>query len=304
MTEEEIEAELRQQYVQPEVLIWKNMEQSSSLGNGHFSHVFLAQIKGNKTPLAVSVACKVLKDQTGTSFKKKDFVRREILNLSKLDHPNILGFYGYTKLDESDVLITEYMEHGNLESPEIRKYFDEKVVLKLALDISKGMECMHNIGILHRDLAPSNILVTGHVPNLTAKIGDLGLSRANLHDSNTSSIGQIKFMAPEVLIKFYKKNIMNTENIVGTFSTENWTTKSDVYSFGMVLWFLVKGSEPFSDLVYEGNVALLEKIVEGIAKVHIPEDCFLGNVIGQCLQKEPNMRPNFSTLSLHLSFMS
>jgi len=252
----------------------------------------------------------VIKRELGTFFTQSktslDLVRREILNLSKLDHPNILGFYGFTEFEHSIVLLTEYMEHGNLESPEVRKIIilNKHLILKLAIQISDGMKCMHEKGILHRDLAPSNILVTGHVHNLTAKIGDLGLSRANLHDSNTSCIGQVKYMAPEVLYKqYYKKNIRNTQNFVGNFSTDNWTTKSDVYSFGMVLWFLVTNTEPFTDIMYDNNVVLLEKIVDGVAKVCIPQNCSLGTVIDHCLQRQPNDRPDFATLSLHLSHM-
>ena len=94
--------------------------------------------------------------------------------------------------------------------------FDEKMVLKLGMDVAQGLRDCHGSGIIHRDIKPDNIFVN-RVGNF--KLGDFGVSRNMPGSSDLLSFkGTLGYMAPEV----YK--MLSTD------------ARSDIYSLGMVLY--------------------------------------------------------------------
>lgn len=117
-------------------------------------------------------------------------------------------------------------------------------ILHSALDIAKGLEYLHSIGIVHGDLKPDNVLrktdeddPRGYI----CKICDFGLSR-KVGDilSETDTLGMISYMPPELLQKGY----------VGRFT--------DIYSFGMLLWEMATSDVPFAEVDY--NQIVLETV--------------------------------------------
>lgn len=98
---------------------------------------------------------------------------REISNLKKLDHPNILKFYDcYIVDDVKYYMVTEYCPGGSL--PDfIAQIPQERSKLALCQQMAEGIAYAHAHGIVHRDLKPENILI-GH--RNVAKIGDFGCS--------------------------------------------------------------------------------------------------------------------------------
>ena len=94
--------------------------------------------------------------------------------------------------------------------------FDEKMVLKLGMDVAQGLRDCHGSGIIHRDIKPDNIFVN-RVGNF--KLGDFGVSRNTPGTSDLLSFkGTLGYMAPEVY------RMLSTD------------ARSDIYSLGMVLY--------------------------------------------------------------------
>ncbi|KAF3502814.1 hypothetical protein F2Q69_00041026, partial [Brassica cretica] len=103
-----------------------------------------------------------------TKAKLEQQFKSEVALLSRLFHPNIVQFIAACKKPPAYCIITEYMSQGNL-----RMYLNKKepyslsieTVLRLALDISRGMEYLHSQGVIHRDLKSNNMLLNDEMRN-------------------------------------------------------------------------------------------------------------------------------------------
>ncbi|EJD08127.1 kinase-like protein, partial [Fomitiporia mediterranea MF3/22] len=149
---------------------------------------------------------------------------KEMYIWSKLEHPNILRFEGFFLGDDSyPHLVSRWMEDGTV-LDYIRRHPGTDL-LHIALGIAEGLNYLHLKGIIHSDIKPANILMSGsRVPLLC----DFGQSR-NLGGLTTfafsvsasgESKGTISFTSPELLDGTDLKP----------------TEKSDVWAFGMTIW--------------------------------------------------------------------
>ncbi|KAF5266835.1 hypothetical protein FOXYS1_2325 [Fusarium oxysporum] len=149
------------------------------------------------------------------------------------NHPNIVQFLGICwKTVKDGVLMPSFV----LEAAEIdlEKYLDNpkaveyRKVLGLAVDIATGVRALHDVGIIHGDIKPANVLIFKD-PQLTyvAKIADFGSSllRSDIKSPMKLSFGSGFWQAPEC------RDHLDGEQL----------TKADVYSVGLVLWRLLGG---------------------------------------------------------------
>lgn len=141
-------------------------------------------------------------------------------------------------------IITEYMSQGTL-----RMYLNKKdpyslsaeTILKLALDISRGMEYLHAQGVIHRDLKSQNLLLNDE---MRVKVADFGTSCLETKCQATKgNKGTYRWMAPEMT------------------KEKPYTRKVDVYSFGIVLWELTTCLLPFQGMTpVQAAYAASEKV--------------------------------------------
>ncbi|RIB24353.1 kinase-like domain-containing protein [Gigaspora rosea] len=198
--------------------------------------------RGNKeSPLvkkllnrAIEVACKLTKiidDDTSESQK----IQTQLAILGKLkDSPNILKFYGLSKISNYRVTVFEWAELGTLQ-----ELYDENDIawcskVQIALDICRGLVFLHTCEILHHDIRCANILMTSR---LEPKIANFKYAR---HDSShTSKINClneiIHWMAPEKLKE-------TPDNPV------RYTFKCEIFSFGMMLWEIAFEKIPYTNM--------------------------------------------------------
>lgn len=175
----------------------------------------------------------------------EDQFNSEVAFLSRLYHPNIVQFIAACKKPPVYCIITEYMSQGTL-----RMYLNKKdpyslsseTILKLALDISRGMEYLHAQGVIHRDLKSQNLLLNDE---MRVKVADFGTSCLETACQATKgNKGTYRWMAPEMT------------------KEKPYTRKVDVYSFGIVLWELTTCLLPFQGMTpVQAAYAASEKVI-------------------------------------------
>ncbi|NXI56251.1 E2AK2 kinase, partial [Chloroceryle aenea] len=252
---------------------FKNIE---SIGEGGFGNVFKATGKLDKKTYAVK------------RVQLTKNVEREVKELARLDHENIVRYYGSWEgcdyitypdsRQKSDKQITclfiqmELCEQGPLENwidkhREDRKYHE--MAQNKFLQILKGVNYIHSEGLIHRDLKPQNIFISR---DDKIKIGDFGLVTSVEYGTLTENRGTKSYMAPEQVGDRYGKKV-------------------DIYALGLI-WF-----EILSAFSRHEKIKVWSDAREG----QLPES-FTNNfpveapIIKKMLSKDPSLRYSASEM--------
>ncbi|KAF8033579.1 hypothetical protein BT93_C0005 [Corymbia citriodora subsp. variegata] len=270
----------------------EDLEEIRVLGTGTYGAVYHGKWKGS------DVAIKRIKAScfAGRPSERERLISdfwREALILSSLHHPNVVSFYGIVRdgPDGSLATVTEFMVNGSLKQFLQKKdrTIDRRKRLIIAMDTAFGMEYLHGKNIVHFDLKCENLLVNMRDPQRpVCKIGDLGLSKVKQHTLVSGGVrGTLPWMAPELL--------SGKSNMV--------TEKIDVYSFGIVMWELLTGEEPYSDM---HCASIIGGIVNNSLRPQIPAWCDpeWKSLMESSWALDPSERPSFSDISQKLRSMA
>jgi eukaryotic-like serine/threonine-protein kinase len=147
-----------------------------------------------------------------------------------LDHPNIVRALDFGREDGIPFLVMEFVEGESLgQRLDRENRLDEGEGIRIISEVAQGLGRAHELGLVHRDVKPDNILLTddGHV-----KLTDLGLVKeidADLNLTRTGrGLGTPHFMAPEQF-----RNAKNAD------------ARCDIYSLSATLYMIVTGTLPF-----------------------------------------------------------
>jgi serine/threonine protein kinase len=189
----------------------------STIGSGGFGTVYLAE----DTWIDKQVALKVPHKQ-GVDFGE---LLREPRLLATLNHPNIVGVLTAEKQENVFFIVMEYVSGQTLESIiATHGALDLSRALDYTCQICNAVDHAHRNGVLHRDLRPSNVLVSD---NGLAKVADFGTSRfLEIAAHGTTVIGSPPYMAPE---QFQGKSVF----------------ASDIYSIGITMFQMLTGELPY-----------------------------------------------------------
>ncbi|KAF8016592.1 hypothetical protein BT93_H1956 [Corymbia citriodora subsp. variegata] len=214
---------------------------------GGFGAVYRGAYKGR------DVAVKFL----DANSEGQSMFHREVSFWCSFNHPNIAKFIGATydtsrvrfrgsRLVNAYCMVSQYYPRGSL------------------------LSYLHERGIVHGDVKPSNFLVD---TDGTVKVTDFGLSHNAAHYSSSEVGGTINYMAPEIIKD-------------GTSSL-----KADVYSFGITLWEICHGQVPYSNVRTEYiDQAVLHHNVRPEISQRCPKR--FASLMKKCWDPKPRKRPS------------
>jgi serine/threonine-protein kinase len=240
------------------------------IGEGGMAIVY----KGFQESLHRYVALKVLRDELARDQQFVARFRQEALAAANLNHPNILHVYDAGAANGKYFISMAYVEGGTLKDLIHQGLIDPQQAVSITIQLAEALDHAHNQGLIHRDVKPSNVLMTRDGrPLLT----DFGIAKALFEAKQLTrtgaSIGTPEYMAPEQA------------------QGHSPDGRTDIYALGVVLYEMLAAKVPFCT---DTPVATMYMHVHEPppplprAEAAIPE--WLENVVCKALAKAPDDR--------------
>ncbi|WP_164101283.1 protein kinase domain-containing protein [Candidatus Laterigemmans baculatus] len=249
------------------------------LGSGGMGSVFLAR----HTKLGREVAVKVLAGHRLGDPRMRERFDAEMRAVGKLHHPNIVTAHDAREVDGTAVLVTEYIDGLDLSELVARTGpLTVADACEIARQVAVALAYTHSQGFVHRDVKPSNIMLSrrGEV-----KLLDLGLARLQFDELESvgmtgtgQTMGTADYVAPE--------QVADSRSV---------DVRADIYSLGCTLFKLLCGSAPFADAEHLTAFAKMTAHVSepppSLADRLPDAPAGLVRLIAAMLAKEPRKRP-------------
>ena len=234
------------------------------LGEGGMGVVHLA-----RPPRGERVALKVLRPHIVGDDEARSRLAREVSSLSRIRSPWVAEIVDSDPWGEIPFVATRYVpgpslhdlvkDEGPLSDADLRF---------LARGLAEGIASVHSVGVLHRDVKPSNVLIEGRTPILI----DFGLARVADDPKLTHTgwlLGTPGYLAPEIL------------------AGHDATVLSDVHSWGATVAFAGTGHSPFGR---GPSMAIMDRVRRGQHDLSgLPDD--LRRIVAASLEPDPRRRP-------------
>jgi serine/threonine-protein kinase len=213
------------------------------LGQGGMGTVYLAL----DPALRRQVALKVLRADTDD---QRERFRREARIVARLQHPNIVAIYAVGEHDRQPFIAMEYIE-GEPLSDGIRRRTPWSLhrKLQMAVDLCGGLAFAHRAGVVHRDVKPSNLMVSNG--SGTLRLLDFGIARG-VDGAATMDLTMLGNIVGTL-------NYMSPEQITG----QTLDHRSDIFAVGLVLYELLAYRQAFPG---DNLATLTYRIVHGSAE--------------------------------------
>lgn len=213
--------------------------------------------------------------QLDEEIKKRFIIEGKAISM--LDHPNICNVFEFGETDEGELFIAMELYNGEILKNKIQtNSLNFSQSIDIIIQIINGLKYAHEKGIIHRDITPSNIMIT---TENSVKILDFGLAKL-INDSKFTQItqsynlrGTVSYMSPEQ----------------ATSQTVDY--RSDIWAIGILLYEMISGSKPFES---EYDQAVVYLIVNdeypALRKNCNYNSTFVNYIIDKCLRKNPDDR--------------
>jgi len=199
------------------------------IGSGSFATVWLAHDEVLDAPVAV----KVLADNWVHRLDVRERFEEEARILRRADSDRVVRVHDIGELDDGrPYFVMTYADRGSLADRLADGPLPVPVALRYGADVARGLAVLHEVGVIHRDVNPANVLLRSGRAGLGDRvlIADLGLAKAAARGSGfTLTVGTPGYMAPEQA------------------AGGGVTKRTDVYAVGALLWHLLTGAPPDLD---------------------------------------------------------
>lgn len=197
----------------------------AELGQGGMASVFKAHHSGLDRYVAIKVMHSMFKSDD--SFVRR--FQREARVVAKLEHPHIIPVYDYAEHRGHPYLVMRYVEGITLKERLREGMLSRNEMVRLVTAIADGLDYAHGQGVLHRDVKPSNIMLTkgGGI-----FITDFGLARILQAGESTMSQGMM-MGTPQYIPPEQARGLAELDH------------RADLYSLGVILYEMTVGRVPF-----------------------------------------------------------
>lgn len=208
------------------------------LGYGGFGNVYLASDAklGNRL-----VVLKVLHPHLAVDPDMVKRFRREAQAMGQLDHPNIVRIYSVEDQLPHPFIVMEFVPGITLATLLLQGVISFEEALPILRQIADALDAAHLQGMVHRDVKPSNVLIT---PEGVAKLTDFGIVKMLQGNDTTltptiGTMGSVRYMSPEQVD-------IHRQDEIGP--------SSDIYTLGVMAYQMLAGRVPFEG---QNNAAIL-----------------------------------------------
>ncbi len=238
------------------------------LGTSSHSSVYLAEREKTGAKMVLKVL-RQIPDVNDASIAAFDRFLQEYEMIADIDHPNIVKIYDLGVADDHAHIAMEYLDSGDLRQ-RINEKIHTHVAVKYLREIASALARIHEVGILHRDLKPGNIMLRRD--NSIALI-DFGLAKRLRLQMEITGSGEI-FGTP-----YY----MSPEQGHGNPVDE----RSDIYSLGVIFYEMLTGEKP-----YQADNAMGIIYQHAQAPIPLLPECFAEyqGLLNMMLAKKPEDR--------------
>jgi serine/threonine protein kinase len=251
------------------------------LGRGGMAEVYLAFDTGR----AAHLALKLLHEDLAQDPVFIRRFQREAHNLARLQHPNVVRFYGLEQDDLLAFILMDYIEGSTLRAEIVRSQgrgMSPARILEIMQPVCSALHYAHQMGLVHCDIKPANIMLH---KNGSILVADFGIARMTETATTTLvGLGTPAYMPPEQARGL------------------DPSPQSDQYSLGVVLFEMLSGGErPFTGEHARTTGSTSEKVRWEQINLPPPSICQIkpsvpaavDQVVLRCLQKDPRQRfPN------------
>jgi tRNA A-37 threonylcarbamoyl transferase component Bud32 len=255
------------------------------LGGGGMSRVFVA----HERALGRKVVVKVLLPELAAGVNVERF-RREIQLAAQLQHPHIVPLLAAGEAEGLPYFIMPFVTGESLRTRVAREgEFPIAEAVRILRDVVSALAYAHASGVIHRDVKPDNVLLSGGV----AVVTDFGVAKAVTASSDSGStgltslgvaLGTPAYMAPEQAT-----------------ASPNTDHRADIYALGIVAYEMLTGTTPFTGR--STPQVLAAQVVEEPEPVErrrpaVPP--LLATLVRDCLAKRPADRPQTAAQVMHV----
>jgi len=249
---------------------------TEQIGEGGMGTVY----KATDTYLERTVALKMLHPflTRDTDYFKR--FRNEAHLSAKISHPNVATLFDFQQSDQHHFIVMEYVEGLPLDKVlKLQGRLPAEEAVKITLQILEGLGSAHELGIMHRDLKPGNIMINkrGYV-----KLMDFGIARlentARMTQQN-NVMGTLEYIAPEL--------------VKGAAPTKS----ADLYAVGVMLYEMLTGHTLYQA---DSEAALMYQIAHTAPKWQLSEvDRRLTTIVKKLLHRNPAKRYQHTQTVIH-----
>ena len=246
------------------------------IGVGGMGEVYLAK----DTTLNRNVAIKFLTSSPSTDGQAHERFVREAQSAATLDHPHVCGIYEIGEANGQPFIVMQYIEGETLAEKLKRASLPLEEAIAISIQIADALAEAHSHNIVHRDVKPSNVVIT---PRGDVKVLDFGLAKKVVVESEDETqkylsqpgliVGTLAYMSPE---QARGKDV---------------DARTDIFSFGVLLYEMIAGRTPFGgDSSTDTLASILNKEPQPLARFALDVPAELQRIVGKTLRKDPDER--------------